>query len=393
MELPQSNTQIPVYSYTCTELLSLSTKTSLLSLSTVDRLKDLNIGYHLPRRHRSSRGVKRKKQNLHSFIVASFNAQSVKGNYMACKRCEIPTFIKDNGVDLFFVTETWLSAQGDEAVTVELAPSRFDVKSFPRQSRSRGGGIATVNKSTLGSNITFKTNFDFTHTLFEVVQASITLQHNTLHFFCLYRPPPNRQNNLTDSMFTEQSLDLLDYINSLPLFVCHVSNMNIHFDNPLQSLAKHTLTTLNLHNLVQVINKPTNMCGHIIDWVVVRPDDDIHRKSTGTDSIESDHYCTKSYFNVSVSKPSTLYRTDRNMANIDRPSSIAELSSASEFSSVEKANQYCNFLRTALDTRAPSSLRKVINHKSSPWFESIRDELLIAKRERRQAERKWRNSN
>ena len=44
----------------------------------------------------------------------------------------------------FFVTETWLSAQGKEAKTVELAPSRFDVKSFPRQSRSRGGGIATI---------------------------------------------------------------------------------------------------------------------------------------------------------------------------------------------------------------------------------------------------------
>ena len=58
---------------------------------------------------------------------------------MACMRCEISTFIKDNGVDLFFVTETWFSAQGDEAKTVELAPSGFDVKSFPHQSRSRGG--------------------------------------------------------------------------------------------------------------------------------------------------------------------------------------------------------------------------------------------------------------
>ena len=110
---------------------------------------------------------------------------------MAGKRCEISTFIKDNGVDLFFVTETWVSAQSDEAKTVELAPSGFDVKSFPRQSRSRGRGIATVRKSTLGSNITFKINFDFTHTSFEVVQASITLQLNTLHFSCLYRPPPN----------------------------------------------------------------------------------------------------------------------------------------------------------------------------------------------------------
>ena len=105
---------------------------------------------------------------------------------MACKRCEILTFIKDNCIDLLFVTETWLSAQGDEAKTVELAPSGFDVKSFPRQSRSCGGGIATIYKSILDSNITFKTKFDFTHTSFEVVQASITLQHNTLHFFCLY---------------------------------------------------------------------------------------------------------------------------------------------------------------------------------------------------------------
>ena len=91
------------------------------------------------------------------------------GSDMAYRRCEISTFIKDNGVDLFFVTETWLSAQCDEVRTVELAPSGFDVKSFPRQSRSRGSAIATIYKSTLGSNITFKTNFDFTHTLFEVM--------------------------------------------------------------------------------------------------------------------------------------------------------------------------------------------------------------------------------
>ena len=321
-----------------------------------------------------------KKQNLHSFIVASFNAQSVKGNDMACKRCEISTFIKDNGVELFFVTERWLSAQGGEAKTVELAPSGFDVKSFSRQSRSRCGGIATEYKSTLGSDITFKTTFDFTHTSFEVAQASITPQHNTLHLFCLYRPPPNRRNNLTDSMLTEQLPDLLDYLSNLPGFVCLVGDMNIHFDNPLQSLTKQTLSTLSLHSLVQVINKPTHRCCHIIDWVIVRPDDDIHEKSTVSDSLKLYHYCTKSYFNVSVSMPSALYRTVRNIAKIDRPSFIAELSSVSEFSSVEIANQFCDFLRAVLDKHAPPSLRNAITHSSSPWIESMRDDLFIAMR-------------
>ena len=79
------------------------------------------------------------------------------------------------------------------------------------------------------------------------------------------------------------------------------------------------------------------------------------------------------------------------MANIDRPSFIAEFSSLSEFSSIEYADQYCDFLSTLLDKNATPSLRKVITHNSSPWFASIRDELFIAKRERRQAERKWRN--
>ena len=80
------------------------------------------------------------------------------------------------------------------------------------------------------------------------------------------------------------------------------------------------------------------------------------------------------------------------MDNIDAPSFNAELSSVFDFSSVEKANQYCEFLRTVLDKHAPPSLRKAMTHNSSPWFKSIRDELLRAKKERRQAERKWRNA-
>ena len=135
-------------------------------------------------------------------------------------------------------------------------------------------------------------------------------------------------------MFTEQLTDLLDYVNNLTVLACLVGAVIIHFDNPLQSLTKQTLTTLSLYSLVQVINKPTHRCGHIIDCVIVRPDDDVRRKHTVADSLESDNYCTKSYFNVSVSKPSTLYTTVRNIANIDRPSFIADLSSISKFSSV-----------------------------------------------------------
>ena len=95
------------------------------------------------------------------------------------------------------------------------------------------------------------------------------------------------------------------------------------------------------------------MYSHIIDWVVVRSDDDIHRKSSVTDSLESGHYCIKSYFNVSVSRSSNLYRTVGNMANIDHPTNV------SEFSSVERANQYSDYLLTVQDKHARPSLRKL----------------------------------
>ena len=80
------------------------------------------------------------------------------------------------------------------------------------------------------------------------------------------------------------------------------------------------------------------------------------------------------------------------MANTDRPSFDAELSSVSEFSFVEQVSQFSDLLRTVLDKHAPPSLRKAITHNSSPWLESTRDEHYMAKRERRQAERKWRNT-
>ena len=150
-------------------------------------------------------------------------------------------------------------------------------------------------------------------------------------------------------MFTEQLPDLLDYVNNLPGFVCLVGDMNNQFDNPLLSLPKQTLATLSLHNLVRVINKTTHRGGHIIDWVIVRPDDDILGKLNVADQLESDHYCTKSYLDVSVSMPSTLCRTVRSISTFHRLSFIADLSNVSEDSSVEKADQFCDFLRTVLD--------------------------------------------
>ena len=78
-------------------------------------------------------------------------------------------------------------------------------------------------------------------------------------------------------MFTEQLSDILDYGNNLPGFAWIVGDMNIHIHYQLQSLTKQTLTTISLNSFVQVISMPTHRYGQIIDWVIVRPDVDIHK--------------------------------------------------------------------------------------------------------------------
>ena len=128
------------------------------------------------------------------FRIALFNAQSVGSSE---KREEISTFVSDSGIDLLFITETWLNPRGDEAKIAEFAPSGYSARSFPR--RSRGGGLAVIFRDTLATNLTYKTKFDFDHTSFELIQVSVTLQTSALHFMCMYRPPPSRKNKLTDS--------------------------------------------------------------------------------------------------------------------------------------------------------------------------------------------------
>ena len=93
---------VRVCMFTVSNALLMSSATAMVRAGGILWLKSdvESNGYHLPRRHRSSRSVIMKKQNLYPFIVASLNAQSVQGNEMACKRCEISTFIKDNDVDL-----------------------------------------------------------------------------------------------------------------------------------------------------------------------------------------------------------------------------------------------------------------------------------------------------
>ena len=77
-----------------------------------------------------------------------FNDQSVGPRE---KRTEIVEFIRDEDVDVMFLTEAWMKTQGDEAKCADLSSPGYTFKSFPHA--TRGGGLAVVMREGLPGTV------------------------------------------------------------------------------------------------------------------------------------------------------------------------------------------------------------------------------------------------
>ena len=53
--------------------------------------------------------------------------------------------------------------------------------------------------------------FSVQHPCFEAAQLTLTYNKQLTNFFCIYRPPPSKKNNFSDSMFFDQFSDFLEH--------------------------------------------------------------------------------------------------------------------------------------------------------------------------------------
>ena len=317
--------------------------------------------------------------------VGHYNCQSV-GAKCRLKRTKIVEFIKDECVDVMFLTETWLRSTGDDAKCADLTPPGYDIRSFPRA--TRGGGLAVIYHSHLP--VTFTSTFPFQHTSLELVQFTLNTPH-TVHIFCLYRPPPSRKNKLLDSTFLSELPDLLDYCNQLRGKSVIVGDLNVHYDVPTDHLTSKVLDILTRFSLVQGIERPTYYrSGHIIDWVVYRDDDQLVDCCTVSHKLSSDHAAVLTTLHVVPPQDPPIYRTVRDINAIDRGAFKADIQTMLQGLGAELSAQHLDDgLRALLDKHAPPMVRRVPTGRSSPWYAGVRDQLRIAKHGRRRAERRW----
>ena len=412
--------------------------------SLIPRLRELGIGYHLASR-RSCRGGRRKNRRIHvvssstldrtfhhdvfidtepwtadmlfdlqpsrrhvtsrnltkvtsvsninndnlkfgTLRVATFNAQSLGPD---SKRIAVTEFMKDWNIDILFVQETWFNTKGDECKIASLASNGFSVKSFPRD--SRGGGIAVIFKKSLSNYLSFKTKFDFRHRTFELVLTSFSYNEQTVNFACIYRTFPSTKNKLSDKMFFDDSEfpDFLDFFNNLPGSALILGDVNFHFDDKSKTYVSKMIDLLDSFSLSQSVDQTTHKKGHIIDWIIHRPLDNLLRSTQVTQELASDHFCVVAELNIAIPSASSKSIVTRKIKAIDRDAFKHDLSdciSPARCDSIEALN---TSLAACLDKHAPLCCRKVRSKQEDPWFPDIREQLKEAKQNRRKAERAW----
>ena len=301
----------------------------------------------------------------------------------------VVTVIMQANVDLVFLCETWFRPVGDEEDCAALTLSGFGLVSFTRQSGT-GGGFAVFHRTSLTKHITVSTR-DFVFTALEICEVRLCYDGHTAVFIGVYRPPPSRENKLTNAMFLEQFSDLSESCVSCDRsFV--VGDLTVHFDKPSDPSTSALNVVLDNLSLHQLVNVPTHRRGHTLDWLITNHATDV-LDLTVVNILLSDHFVIS--FDLLLRKPVRKKRKiiSRNIGAIDMHDFRTDvhnlLGSATQSDSTDPLGVYNTCLRQLIDRHAPLVTRIVTNRTSAPWMTL---EIKQAKVKRRLAERKWRES-
>lgn len=282
------------------------------------------------------------------------------------KTCTVFDIVNEHQLDLFAITETWLSQNGDEVLLRELTPPNFDFIHVPRA--SRGGGVGLVYKKSLCFSTVHTVNYNSFESL-EVFSAPANLR-----VVVIYRPPPSAKNKLTVNQFLDEFTDYTQLLNTTPGMLLMVGDFNFQMDNSECLDVKRFSSLLYSENLCQHVSVPTHKHGHILDLVITHSWEQIIKNISIHDPLVSDHMLITGNITcgkfAAVEGSSICFRRTR---NIDLAKFQADIKNSPIFKT-DQTNSLSTFvsaynsLRSILDEHAPI-IRKVVKpDKNEPWF-------------------------
>ena len=324
------------------------------------------------------------------------NAQSVKN-----KTLSIEDFIKAENFDLLAITETWLGGALDQKCINELLPDGYSIKSVPRLTNTKGGGVALVYRNSIKISV-IQSRMKYTQ--FEYLECTADVQSTILRIFVIYRPPPTKRNGLSVRSFFFEFQNLLDASATINEDLMIVGDLNFHVDDSTNKDAILFSRILDSYNLLQHVKEPTHIKGHTLDLFITRNSCSIVGKVTVIDPGLSDRYGSSAgdHFAISaklnISKPDVVHKVvsfrGLHSVSIDDFRSDIEVSdlcspTSESTSNDELIDRYNKTLYDLVDKHAPLCTKLVPVRSKSSWYSQ---DLLDAKRLKRRLERKWGSS-
>ena len=135
---------------------------------------------------------------------------------------------------------------------------------------------------------------------------------------------------------------------------------------------------LEIFSLVQTVNLPTHINGHILDLVIVNEPSPVHSTQVNYD-LASDHFSILCSLALQKPKQSAKVVSTRSLNKIDHKKFSSDVSDFIT-PTLSLADLNTN-LSATLDKHAPVRGLKVRDGKPTPWYGAISDQLPALKRE------------
>ena len=325
----------------------------------------------------------------HGYKCGVLNIQSVRN-----KTFDVCDLIKEEGLDIFALTETWLN-EYEYAVINEMTPVTHSFIHVPRSNR-QGGGVGIFLSNSF--NKIRKVGTERCES-FELLRVDCEINSNKMTILVIYRPPGLSVRQFIDEF--REYLDTLDMV-SANILIC--GDFNIRVNNPGERYVTEFIDTMNSFNLINSVDKPTSAGGHIIDLVFSDGDKEL------INNLQVDEICSLSPVHKLITFTIRIVRVQKHMKSIKFRSKRCFEAEALIETILNKVTAvrsslcvhghdrkdrcvtcfselFNNIIYEEYNEMCPMIEKDIIIKDSAPWFNS---EVNQAKREKKRKERLWR---
>ena len=190
-------------------------------------------------------------------MIGHMNAGSINNKAELISKC-----IKDKGMDICAISETWLKGSMDDRASCHsIMPDGYSISHVSRG--TRGGGVAIVYRNTL----TVKHPQTTRYHSFEHMEVRVEAGPLCIRLVVIYRPP-----RLNKSAFLREFESYVSGLSKTDGKLIIVGDFNMHMlaDTTSHRMLKELLQTLNLH---QHINEKTHKYGGWLDLLMTREEE------------------------------------------------------------------------------------------------------------------------